>query len=65
LTALESAQAQTLNLIGRKRPARRLARRAPISAHYQVTNAGQTVFSEQFSHAHGGVPAIQLTPMNP
>ena len=46
--ALERAQAQSLNLIGRKRPAPGWPP-GTYSAHYQVTNAGQTVFSEQFS----------------
>lgn len=46
--ALERAQAQSLSLIGRKRPAPGWPA-GTYRAQYQITNAGQTVFSQTFS----------------
>ena len=46
--ALERAQAQSLSLIGRKRPAPGWPA-GTYRAEYQITNAGQTVFSQAFS----------------
>ena len=46
--ALERAQAQSLSLIGRKRPAPGWPA-GSYRAEYQITNAGQPVFSQSFS----------------
>lgn len=54
LPALERGQAQTLTLIGRKRPGASWPAGTYL-AEYQVTNAGQTVFSQQFSMPMGPV----------
>jgi len=54
LPALERGQAQTLTLIGRKRPGASWPA-GTYRAEYQVTNAGQTVFSQQFSMPMGPV----------
>lgn len=54
LPALERGQAQTLTLIGRKRPGASWPA-GTYRSDYQVTNAGQTVFSQQFSMPMGPV----------
>jgi hypothetical protein len=54
MPALERAQAQTLALIGRKRPAAGWPG-GTYRAEYQVSNAGKIVFSKQFSMPIGPV----------
>jgi hypothetical protein len=63
LPALERAQAQTLTLIGRKRPGSGWPA-GTYRAEYSVSNAGKTVFEESFSTQLDPAPRSTPAPRN-